>query len=268
LEVIFSPMYSAFDGTHKFQIPAVVNGVASSAITWSASDSTMVDLAPDSDTGGVMITVQKSGSVTIIASAGTICGASVLAITAATSDDWQAGNTRYNDGVVIKTVPRGTGGGASDAGTNPREAACTNCHGDTANGPYKTVAHTPEQAGGFSDEQLENIFLHGIVPDGGYFDDSIVSYQVWQSFHKWEMADGDVKGVVVYLRSLTPQSQTGVANFGGRFSGNGGGAGGFRGGGGPRGGGGAPGAGSGRSGAGGAAGTGAGAAVAGADGGA
>jgi cytochrome c len=246
LEIVFSPMYSAFDGVHQFQIPAVANVTEPSAVTWSASDPSMVQLAPDTDTGGVMITVQKSGSVTIIASAGGACGASILAITPATPDDWSAGNTRYNDGVVITSVSRGTNTRDAAADANSQQAACTNCHGPTASGPYKTVAHTPEQAGGFSDQQLEDIFLHGTVPDGGYFDPSIVSYAAWQTFHKWEMTDAEVKGVVVYLRSLTPTAQTGSSNFGNRLTGAGGnrGGGGARGGG-PRGGGGAGGAGTG-----------------------
>ncbi len=53
--------------------------------------------------------------------------------------------------------------------------ACTNCHGPTAtNGPFKTVSHTPEQTGGFSDTDLANIILNGEVPDGGYFDPTVL----------------------------------------------------------------------------------------------
>lgn len=231
LEVVFSPMYSAYDGVHQFQVPAVVQGLDPTVITWSASDSTMVDLATDPSTGGTLITVQKSGTVDIIASAGTLCGSSTLTITAATSDDWSAGNARYNDGVVLRNVPgRGgpMGGPANDAdggvdAATPQQAACTNCHGDTAtNLMYKTIAHTPEQTGGFSDDQLQNIFRNGMIPDGGYFDPNIVMYSVWQSFHKWDMTDDEAKGIIVYLRALTPQAQTGTssaANFGGRFDG-------------------------------------------------
>ena len=232
LEVVFSPMYSAyFDGTHQFQVPAVVQGVDSSVITWSASDPSMVELAEDPSTGGTMITVQKSGTVDIIATAGTLCGSSTLTITAATEADWMTGSSRYNDGVVLTNVPGrggpgGPPGGNADGGADaatPQQAACTNCHGDTAtNLMYKTIAHTPEQTGGFSDEQLQNIFRNGMIPDGGYFDPSIVMYSTWQAFHKWQMTDDEAKGVVVYLRSLTPQAQTGTAsaaNFGGRFDG-------------------------------------------------
>jgi hypothetical protein len=269
LTILFAPMYSAYDGVHTFQIPAVVSGIDPTAITidWSASDPSMVELEPDPTTGGVMITMRNSGKVSIIATAGDLCGTSLLTISAATEQDWEDGSARYNDGVVINRLPvtppaggfggngnRGAGAsgsgnsaagsmnGTAGSGTNATDAACTNCHGDTASGPFKTVQHTPEQAGGFSDTDLINIFEHGVVPTGGYFDDSIVSYAEWQSFHKWDVGDNP-QAVVVYLRSLTPAAQTGSANFGGRFMN--GGAGGRQGGGGGgrRGGGGGIGAG-------------------------
>ena len=116
---------------------------------------------------------------------------------------------------MIRLGPREAGADAGD----PQQAACTNCHGDNANGPFKDVAHTPEQTGGFSDDQLVGIFTQGNVPDGGYFDESIVPYQAWTRFHQWDMTDDEAKGVVVYLRSLTPEDQNGSANFGGKRDG-------------------------------------------------
>ncbi|MEP6652292.1 MAG: hypothetical protein ABJA82_02980 [Myxococcales bacterium] len=229
LMVVFAPMYTAFDGTHTFQVPAVVQGVAADAISWSASDKTMVDLATDTNTGGVMISARKAGSVTIVASAGTLCGSSSLTISAASDADWQAGSARYNSGVVLPARGRmgmgmGAGGGGGDgAGGASMAYACTNCHGDTAtSGPYKTVSHTPEQTGGFSDDALQNIFRNGTFPGGATdpnFDAKIVMYEIWSGFHKWSMSDDQAKGLIVYLRSLTPQAQTGAANFGGRFDG-------------------------------------------------
>ncbi len=46
-------MYSAYDGVHTFQVPAVVNGLDASqiAISWSASDPSMVKLETDSHDG-------------------------------------------------------------------------------------------------------------------------------------------------------------------------------------------------------------------------
>ena len=231
LEVVFAPMYSAHDGKHMFQLPAIVQGIASSAVTWSASDKSIVDLANDPSTGGTMITVQKAGTVSIIASAGTLCGSSTLTITEATAADWDTGSARYNNGVTLMGRLPGMGGpgmggpGAGGAGADGgvTEIACTTCHGDQATaGPYKTVSHTPEQTGGFSDEQLQGIFMNGTFPGGAKdpsFDATIVAYPTWQAFHKWDMTPDEAKGIIVYLRSLTPQAQNGAPNFGGRFDG-------------------------------------------------
>jgi hypothetical protein len=218
LTILFNPMYSAYDGVHMFQLPAVVNGIDPTQvdIEWSASDPSMVALETDPTTGGVMITMQKSGNVSIIASAGSLCGIAPLTITAATPDDWMAGSARYNDGVDITRLGMVLTGPKTDGGT---DAKCTSCHGDTASaGPFKTVQHTPEQTGGFSDQDLIGIFEHGMVPKGGYFDTSIVPLAEWELFHKWDVG-GAEKGLVTYLRSLTPAAQTGTGNFGGRFDG-------------------------------------------------
>jgi hypothetical protein len=260
IQIAFSPMFSSYDGMHTFQVPAIVTGLAGSAISWSASDPSFVDMQPDASTGGVLITTRKAGVVDIIATAGTVCGVSKLTISQAEPDDWMAGDLRYNNGVVLVRPNRGNrDGGFGDGGFNrgdgganngprdgggnngPRDGgngnnglgpvadggesdrlACTNCHGPTANGPYKTVAHTPQQIGGFSDDQLKMIFS-GIWPtgSGNPFDATITSQRNWESFHKWEMTDDEAAGVIIYLRALTPTPQTGERNFGGRGPGRG-----------------------------------------------
>ena len=209
---------------------------------------------------GVMITVQgvgtgTSGTVTIFATeSGGACGASTLSITTNTENDWTIGNQRYNDGVSLHLGPPGDGGGFTrpDGGfpeggfTRPDGGgmrtndggsffevdggtACTNCHGPTANGPYKDVSHTPEQTGGFSDSELIQIITQGNLPDGGYFDPTVISpncdggpdctaraYQAWHDFHQWsDITSDQYAGIVVYLRSLQPEPQNGTANFGG-----------------------------------------------------
>lgn len=208
LAILFNPMYSAFDGVHTFQLPAIVNGIdtAKVPVTWSASDPSLVAFQPDPTTGGVMMTMQKAGQLTIYAHAGNLCGAAPLTITTATPDDWMIGSKRYNEGTVITL-----GGSQTDGGA--QQAACTNCHGATASGPFTAVAHTPEQTGGFSDQELTDIFVRGTVPPGGYFDANIVPYPLWQGFHQWDVGDA-AKGLVVYLRSLTPTAQKGSFNLG------------------------------------------------------
>ncbi len=111
-------------------------------------------------------------------------------------------------------LPRTADGGSffeTDGGT-----ACTNCHGPTAtNGPYKDVSHTPEQTGGFSDTDLQNIIWNGEVPDGGYFDPTVLMHELrrradmhgrrryaqWHSFHRWtDITSDELPGVICYLR--------------------------------------------------------------------
>ncbi len=214
LLIFFSPMYTAYDGTHEFKIPAIVANVDPNTVTWKASDSSMVAIVNDPGVGGAMITALKAGVVNIAATTPDgQCAQSKLTITAASAADWTAGSMRYNNGIKL-TVDVGS---RRDAGAPMADVSCTNCHGDTAvAGPYKTVAHTPQQIGGFSDDDLISIFTKGVVPPGGYYDSSIVPYNRWQAFHKWQMSPEEAKGVVVYLRSLTPQSQMGRrGDFGG-----------------------------------------------------
>ena len=80
---------------------------------------------------------------------------------------------------------------------------------------FTDVSHTPEQTGGFSDQQLLDIILRGDFPDGGYFDDMIVSYEAWHGFHRWtDITTDQQTGIITYLRSLTPADQKGQVNFG------------------------------------------------------
>jgi len=77
------------------------------------------------------------------------------------------------------------------------------------------VSHTPEQTGGFSDDDLLNIILRGDFPDGGYFDSTIAIYSVWHNFHRWTDITADQqRGIITYLRSLTPVYQKGSINIG------------------------------------------------------
>src|SRR5580658_8093098 len=252
VQIDFSPMYSAFvpgSTTHTFQIPAVTDD--GNSATWSLSDSTQAQLVPQTfgDLPGVMITVEgvgtgTTGEVTVYATESDgSCGAAVLGITSSTEDDWQIGNARYNDGVSL-SLARPDGGGGGGVGAGPRTAdggsfferdggtACTNCHGVTATtGPFRNVSHTPEQTGGFSDTDLIQIITKGEIPDGGYFDPTVINtacdggaactqaaLNEWHSFHQWaDITSDQYPGIVVYLRSLQPEQQNGspAANFGG-----------------------------------------------------
>jgi hypothetical protein len=218
LTIAFNPMYSAFDGTHTFQVPAVVYG-SNSQVTWIA-DPTLVGVQADTERPNeILITALKSGTTTIVAqSADGKCASSPLNITAALESDWEIGNARYNDGksLHLKAGATGAPGSPLEQSTSGMVMpACTNCHGETATGGLFTdVSHTPEQTGGFSDSEILNIVLHGTFPPGAYFDNSIVLYPVWQTWHQWaDITTDEQRGIIVYLRSLTPAPQKGAPNF-------------------------------------------------------
>jgi len=210
-------MYSAFDGKHLFQIPAVVRG-SNGTVTWSA-DSRMVGMQSDMERPNeVLIQMLQPGNVLInVESSDGKCGSAVLFISAAAESDWEIGNKRYNDGQSLHLAA-----GASPGTGSPLEQgtmggpACTSCHGETAtNGPYTNVSHTPEQTGGFSDDEILNIVLHGEFPDGGYFDTKVANYAAWHNFHRWADITADQqRGIITYLRSLTPVYQKGSINIG------------------------------------------------------
>jgi hypothetical protein len=249
LSIKFNPIYSGFDGVHMYQVPVFVSGgdggnIDPGSVTWGSSDPTMVALAPY--VRGIMITTKKSGDVTIVAQAGSTCGSAPLHIAAYTPDQWNTGNDRYNNSMALMinpeagipadaTIPKFDGAPPFDASSFDAEVfcqrvaeagiaifgnttpACTNCHGAGSTGKlfgmtlFMDIAHTPEQIGGFSEDELTNVFVHGVIPDGGTFDTTITPYCIWHQLHEWTDIDTPDKqaGMRAYLRSLTPQEQTG-----------------------------------------------------------
>ncbi|MDH5672142.1 MAG: hypothetical protein OEZ06_08335 [Myxococcales bacterium] len=226
LVLLFSPMYSAYDGVHDFKLPAIVQGVQGAK--WSANPADMVDLQPDSTTGGIMITTRKAGTVTIIARAGALSGSSELHITDATPEDWELGEMRYNNEIPFPeiNIPDGgfpdggfgdggiPDGGFGDGGPGfdlPDDLSCRNCHSSLATA--LDVEHTPQQTAGYSDEDLISIFTQGMKPEGAGFHTPFPE-SVYTMFHTWEATEAEKKGLVIYLRSLTPKTQ-GALDFAG-----------------------------------------------------
>jgi hypothetical protein len=259
LQIVFSPMYSAVipgSATHSFEVPAIVTGVGMSDVIWSAS-SNAVSLSADPLTGGVLITTLDTGGgpdVTISAQlAGTnVCGRSTLSITATTDEAWAAGSTRYNSGPVMPTqgpgAPKGAMPGQACANTDDAGAlyryACIACHAgggvDSGLGAgFNDFVRTPEQTGGFSDEQLIAMFRNGEVPgwpddagpgftpdaSAGYFDPASLppgaGFDWWHCMHQWGVTDAEAPGLVTYLRALTPLAQS-TGSFGGHGTPDGG----------------------------------------------
>jgi hypothetical protein len=245
LPIKFNPVYSGYDGVHSYQVPVFVEGVDPGSVTWGASDPSYVSMQPY--VVGIMITTLKAGEVDIVARAGSKCGTTHLTITQYQASDWTTGNSRYNNGnplnLNLLALPPALAGMVTDGGfstadgsmydaasvctssnftglTNPFEmppAACTNCHGAGSNGTvlgktiFSDVQHTPEQTGGFSDVQLTNLFVNGVVPDGGYFSAAITPECIWTRWHEWQDIDSGAAqaGMRSYLRAIVPQEQTG-----------------------------------------------------------
>jgi hypothetical protein len=261
--IVFATMYSAFipgDTLRTFSVPAVMSD--GSTVTWSLSDPSQAVLKVESfvaggvTTPGVMITMKGTGGSTGPGQAGQVTVnatgsngthySAALNITQCTDDDWTIGSERYSRGLSLHLAPLGmnapdSGFVQSDGGNfvvGQGGTACNTCHSQIVKtGPYTDVAHTPEQTGGFSDSDLQDIIATGQVPGGGYFDPAVIdpnctsagttlatdmpacagaAYATFQGFHKWpDIASDQALGMICYLRSLTPEGQKGTSNFGG-----------------------------------------------------
>jgi hypothetical protein len=204
LQILFPTAYSAFDGVHEFKLPATVSGVK--GVKWSVSDPNLVDLEPSTSGSDVMMTMKGVGQVTIFAKAGSLKSSASLTIREATADQYEAGKARYNDGVVWQK------GGPNKDDPQRKLLACTNCHQGQAD-----VEHTPTQTGGYSDQDLINIFTKGQKPDG--IPQRVMPFERWHQLHQWQMTDVERDGLIVYLRALPPKSQ-GPVDFMGRGGGH------------------------------------------------
>jgi hypothetical protein len=212
LLIDFQPdMYSAYiEGSSRvFKLPVEARVGQGPTARWSASDPTIVEIQPD-PAGGALLTMQRAGDVIITANANGQCGTSTLHITAATEEQWQAGNARYNDMYPLPEIE--TDGGVPVNLTNVAvdvpgmPAACTNCHGEMATrSVFGTITPAPLQTGGLSDSQLIDIITKGAVSmnDDLYFAQIGVPASTWSTLHTWSDISGEqAQGMVVYLRSL------------------------------------------------------------------
>jgi hypothetical protein len=276
LKISFSPMYSAFipnSTAHEFKLPVKVEG-ASGELTVTTEPAGFVDYAPNAD--GVMLTMKRAGdAMVIIKDSKGNGGKAELHVTAGTDEDWDRGKERYSNGVEAFNIEAGLAmlpEGGFDSGITflpdgaivlpegglpsfPRSAAslrnpdsaCSSCHTSAGGMPrllpdggmlQLDVEHTPQQTGGYNDDQLKTIFSDGMKPAGSPF--RVLSKLpfigvipggpegVYRSIHRWTMTDEQKSSIIIYLRSLTPKAQ-GDVDFGGLLPPRG--AGGFPGGG-------------------------------------
>lgn len=234
-DIVYSPMFSAYDGVHVYQVPAYVNGIATEPEDWEAVPADAVSFSPwQSDDGsevGVLITIERpEPEVVIGASSGLLGGLARLYITEATPDQWEVGKERYINGETFDIEafrndpelrarapeilemlefdedgnPTFTGT-AADLGIST-DMRCDSCH--TTGADNFQVQHTPTQAARFSDEELINIFTEGMKPPGvGYRALPERFQSFYEVMHTWNVSEEQVLGLVVYLRSLTPEGQ-------------------------------------------------------------
>jgi hypothetical protein len=200
LEIYFKNMYSAFipGSDRKFQVPAVVQGVR--ADSWEASPADAVDFEMDAIENGVMITMRKAGTVKITAKAGRRSGSATLNITEATAEQLAMGEARYNNQIMLMFMPGNINGRMID-----NNVSCKNCHGSGAQ--FLAVEHTPQQTGGYSDEEIKNIFQNGMKPPGASYGSLPGIMNYYPLFHRWNASEEEYQGLVVYLRSLEPKTQ-------------------------------------------------------------
>ena len=225
--VVYSPMYSAYDGEHVYSLPVYIDGVATTPEDWQAIPSDAVSFAEwQSDDGsqqGVLVTVEQAApEVTLAAHSGDLGGKTTLFVTEATPDQWEVGQDRYKNGANFDILALANnpeifqsiefvdgmatfGGTAKELGLDP-SLRCDSCH--TSGAENFQVQHTPTQAARFSDEELVRIFTMGMKPEGVEFRVLPPRFRSFYEFmHTWEVTPEQAEGLVVYLRSLTPEGQ-------------------------------------------------------------
>jgi len=211
LTIVFSPMYSGFDGENTYQVPAIVSGVAD--VMWSADPANLVDIEKDVESGGVLITTRGAGDVKITAKAGPLSGTAMLKITQFTPQQRADGEKRYNNAIPLPSFMFDPDAGPPNPSMFmiPDDLSCKNCHG--AGAMALDVEHTPQQTGGYSDDDLIAIITNGTKPPGAKFHTMVPPF-IYTMFHTWGATDAEKVGLVAYLRSLSPATQ-GPLDFGG-----------------------------------------------------
>ena len=204
LQVYFPKMYSAVipGSDRRFQLPAIVQGVEAD---WKATPADAVRIEKGGIPNGVMITMLKPGNVKLEVTSGRRKGSADLVITEATEDQYQRGQQRYMNQIMLdftSFVRMGAGGQNTMVSNN---ASCQNCHGSGAT--FLAVEHTPQQTGGYSDDEIKNIFMNGQKPEGAKYGTLPGIEMYYPRFHKWAASEEEYQGLVVYLRSLEPKTQ-------------------------------------------------------------
>jgi hypothetical protein len=223
LDIVYDVAYSAFDGEHDFKVPFHVVDTDVPLEAWfSVPDGAVTfDADPElaEEGGGVIATiVAYHAEITIGVQSGMLGGTAPLHVTMATPEEWELGNMRYNNGVEFE-FPEITPEMFAELILDPNwmppppppDSSCNSCHSDGAK--YFEIQHTPTQAARFSDDDLANIMSMGMKPEGIGFrilPDMLgnqTAQEIYSMYHRWDADDTQIKGLVVYLRSIAPKGQ-------------------------------------------------------------
>jgi hypothetical protein len=223
LDVIYDTSYTAFDGVHDFKVPFHVMDTTVALADWFSIPAGAVSFDEDPDLadmgGGVIATiVEYHPEITIGVQSGMLGGTAPLFVTEATSAEWEMGEARYDNGVDFEfpeLTPEEFALLLLDPTWSPppppENCSCISCHSTGAK--YFEIQHTPTQAARFSDMDLITILTMGIKPEGIGFrvlPDMLgdkTNTEIYADYHTWEATDEEIKGLVVYLRSLAPTGQ-------------------------------------------------------------
>ncbi len=216
LELVYPTSYSGFDGVHTFKLPIRARCTPLPVSAWHAIPAEAVTFDADPDNAnGVMITiVQPTAEIMIAAVSDTKGGTAPLHVTIGTPDQWSLGDTRYHTGsdwtlnLLAPMAP-------------PPDTKCTVCHGSNSSSTFN-VQHTPTQCARISDDGLTQIMTTGtkpadvpfrVLPDTITFGTTMyTNAQLYMMFHLWKATPDQLKGMILYLRSLTPTGQGCVTN--------------------------------------------------------
>lgn len=223
LDVIYDTTYSAFDGVHPFKVPYHVSESAVALGDWFSIPEGAVSFDEDPERadmgGGVIATiVAYHPEIVIGVQSGTLGGTAPLFVTEATPEEWEIGEARYDNGIDFEfpeLTPEEFALLLLDPEWSPPpppdNCSCISCHSTGAK--YFEIQHTPTQAARFSDDDLIKILTMGMKPEGIGFRvlpemlGSQTNEEIYADYHTWEASEAELKGLVVYLRSLAPTGQ-------------------------------------------------------------